>query len=182
MRIFIAFPVLGEAARELEEWAKEHRSSLPFRKWVHPKDYHITLQFLGEWPESRLEELHAALRNIRGSSVKLALHGGGSFGPPQAPRVLWSALAGDVEGLKQLHLSVVQATQSLGFKAEERPYAAHITLARNFIGSNGGMLKDAIATMPVEAAWEADRFVLMRTNMRATPMYEPIGEYHFVHN
>ncbi|RIX59480.1 RNA 2',3'-cyclic phosphodiesterase [Paenibacillus nanensis] len=177
MRIFVALPVQGEAAEELTSWAKEHRTKLSFRKWTHPRDYHITLQFLGEWPEARLEELHAALRSIRFNPIKLALNGGGAFGPAQAPRVLWAALAGEVEALKELHREVVQATKTLGFVPEERRYAAHITLARSFTGNNGGALSEIMATMPVEAAWEADRFVLMRTHMNASPMYEVIGEY-----
>lgn len=177
MRVFIALPIQGEAADELESWAKEHRAIINFRKWTHPKDYHITLQFLGEWPETRIEELHTALRSIRSNPIPLALNGGGTFGPPQAPRVLWAGIAGDAEGLKKLHLAVVQATKTLGFIPEERPYAAHITLARSFTGNNGSAMNELVATMPVEAAWEADRFVLMRTHMNASPMYETIGEY-----
>lgn len=177
MRVFIALPIQGEAAEELDSWTKEHLAIIPFRKWTHPKDYHITLQFLGEWPEARLEELHGALRGIRMSPIKLALNGGGSFGPRQAPRVLWSGVAGDVEGLKRLHLAVVQATKTIGFVPEERPYAPHITLARTYTGNNSSELNEVMATMPVEAAWEADRFVLMRTHMNASPMYETIGEY-----
>ncbi|MDQ6419094.1 RNA 2',3'-cyclic phosphodiesterase [Paenibacillus sp. LHD-117] len=182
MRVFVALPVEGRIADELSLWTQKERQSHPFRKWTHPLDYHITLQFLGEWPESRLEELDAALRGVAAEPMTLTLNGGGTFGPRAAPRVLWAGAAGDLERLNALYMAIVQSTQPLGFEAEDRPFAPHITLARGFAGGDGNWRSEVIASMPSVHSWLADRFVLMRTRMGASPMYETIGEYALVYS
>jgi 2''-5'' RNA ligase len=179
MRVFAAVPVPGPIREQLQLWAEEVRGKTAFRKWVHPLDYHITLQFLGEVGEAKLVELRAALQTVQAAPFTLRLHGAGLFGPLKAPRVLWAAVAGQKEELVSLHGKVLQATQPLGFVPEDRPYAPHITLART--GETGGVFdRAALSTAPSGAQWTADRFVLMRTHMHASPMYEKLEEYFFV--
>lgn len=177
MRVFVALPVQGTIAEELSSWTRAYRQQLSFRKWTHPQDYHITLQFLGELPETRLGELHRALEGVRANAMKLQLHGGGTFGPSQAPRVLWSDITGDRAELQDLQKAVVQATEPLGFIPEDRPYTAHVTLARSYSGAAASFPRELLAEMPSGSGWTADRFVLMRTHMHKSPMYETIGEY-----
>ncbi|MBD2868923.1 RNA 2',3'-cyclic phosphodiesterase [Paenibacillus arenilitoris] len=181
MRLFVAVPIPADIAGELKEWTDRARSRLPFRKWTHPQDYHITLQFLGDTSASAVGALHEALRGVRGGPFPLRLDGAGTFGsPPAAPRVLWAAVIGGRDALTALHLSVAQATLPLGFAKEERPYSPHVTLARGYAGGSVPMPPGAVADAPRGARWEADRFVLMRTHMHASPMYESIGEYTLV--
>nr|WP_306812778.1 RNA 2',3'-cyclic phosphodiesterase [Paenibacillus soyae] len=175
--MFVALPVRGAAADELSEWVHTQRPRLPFRKWVHAQDYHITLQFLGELEEARLGELRHALEGVRVNEMSLRLNGGGTFGPSVAPRVLWSDIAGDLAELQELHRGVVHATQPLGFIPEERRYTAHITLARSYGEGAAPFPRELLAEMPSGAGWTADRIVLMRTRMHESPMYEIIGEY-----
>ncbi|WP_028608792.1 RNA 2',3'-cyclic phosphodiesterase [Paenibacillus harenae] len=179
MRLFAAVPLPGTIAGELEEWARKQKSRLSFRKWVHPQDYHITLQFLGDTPASKTAALQTALGGVRGGAFRLSLNGAGTFGSPNAPRVLWAGVAGELERLIALHSAVANATGPLGFALEERPYAPHITLARTFSSGNASapMPEGATADAPSGMQWEADRFVLMRTHMHASPMYEVIGEF-----
>jgi 2'-5' RNA ligase len=176
VRLFVAVPVPGPIAEKLKDWTLAQKEALPFRKWAHPQDYHITLQFLGDTPVAQIEALQAALREVSAAPISLALNGAGTFGPPKAPRVLWTAITGDLTGLTALHLAVVKAASSLGFEPEDRPYTPHITLARGFAGG-GEMAIEATANAPAGVQWEADRFVLMQTHMHASPMYEVIGEF-----
>ncbi|MCA0758175.1 RNA 2',3'-cyclic phosphodiesterase [Paenibacillus sp. N4] len=176
MRLFVALPAPPPVADELECWTREQKKRLSFRKWTHPRDYHLTLQFLGDVPVSRAEELAGALRTVQTGPIRLELGGIGTFGQPSAPRVLWASVTGDLERLTALHKAVTEATAPLGFEAESRPYAPHITLARGFAGGSpeGGFGELAA---PSGAGWVADRFVLMRTHMHQSPMYEVIGEF-----
>ncbi len=178
MRVFVAVPLPKEIVETLERWTRDNRDRLSFRKWTHPQDYHITLQFLGETPTDKIEGLRAVLEGVEIKPMALKLNGIGVFGSPTAPRVLWAAVSGDLIGLNSLHASVVQATRSQGYIPEERPYAAHITLARNFNGPNE-FTKDVLDSAPSGTEWLADRFTLMRTHMNASPMYEVIGSYPF---
>jgi 2'-5' RNA ligase len=175
-RLFIAIPVPEPISKKLEEWTLDHKEKLSFRKWTHPRDYHITLQFLGDTTAAQRDALQAALREVKAKSLSLALNGAGTFGLAKSPRVLWAAVAGDLEGLNNLHAEVIKATRTAGFEPEDRPYSPHITLARGFAGGMD-MSKESTASAPSSFDWKADRFVLMRTHMHASPMYEVIGEF-----
>ena len=62
---------------------------LPSVKWVKPESLHITPKFLGEVPESRLQELQSRLQSVSGSCFPQVLKGTGFF--PSAkigPRLL----------------------------------------------------------------------------------------------
>ncbi|MUT68239.1 RNA 2',3'-cyclic phosphodiesterase [Paenibacillus sp. NEAU-GSW1] len=177
-RVFIALPVTGPAAEQLNQWVQAQREKLSFRKWTHPLDYHITLQFLGETPKERIAELHDALTKVQYKPVTLALNGGGIFGLPKAPRILHAVISGDREGLTALHSNIVQATKPLGFIAEDRPFTPHVTLARKFAGAERVPFSvESMESMPANVIWEADRFVLMATHMHREPMYETLFEY-----
>lgn len=176
MRVFAALPIPESITEVLIRWTHTHKEKLPFRKWTNPKDYHITLQFLGEVSVAKIEALQAALMKVKAAPIALSVNGAGTFGTPKAPRVLWSAVSGNLEGLTSLHMAIIQVTRSLGFVPEDRPFTSHITLARGFAGGNAFPI-EAIDSAPSGTKWEADCFVLMRTNMNASPMYEVIGKY-----
>jgi len=178
-RLFIAIPVPEPISRKLEEWTLVHKESLPFRKWTHPRDYHITLQFLGETPAAKHAALLAALREVQAQPVSLTLHGAGTFGPPKTPRVLWAGVAGNLAGLTALHSEVIKATRTANFEPEDRPYSPHITLARTYAGA-AELPLGVISSAPFSGEWAVDRFVLMRTHLNASPMYEVIGQFPFV--
>lgn len=101
-------------------------------KWANPESAHLTLKFLGDTPESRVEEVAAALREAVGGSPALTLQTGaiGCFPSGRAPRVLWLGLDGDLEGLQRLRDAVEEQVSPLGWPTEARPFAPHLTLAR----------------------------------------------------
>ncbi|WP_053374056.1 RNA 2',3'-cyclic phosphodiesterase [Paenibacillus sp. FJAT-27812] len=174
-RLFIAIPVPEPIAKLLADWTLVHKEKLPFRKWTHPRDYHITLQFLGDTTAAQHEMLLYSLREVKGNPLTLALNGAGTFGKPESPRVLWAAVGGDVEPLTALQAEVVKATRTANFEPEERTFRPHLTLAKGFAG--GLLLSNETLSSIPSFEWEADRFVLMRTHMNASPMYEVISDF-----
>lgn len=156
------------------------KRQLPFKKWVHPDDLHITLKFIGEVAPSAVPAIETALARIaaRSNPFALKLSGAGTFGAPQAPRVLWAGLGGKLQPLKSLQADVESELAELGYEPENRPYSPHITLARQYSGTEPAR-KDELAGLfrpegdtPLE--WTADRLVLYRSHFGRTPMYEPI--------
>lgn len=179
MRLFIGVPLGEPASAALDNWAKQSRSHWTFSRWVHPADYHITLQFLGDTPESKLGPLLEGLNRTaaRSAPFRLALGGWGTFGLPESPRVLWAAVDGDIDRLHELHHQILETTAPLGFMPEARPYRPHITLARKYKGTAPWDRSMLEADTSGAAEWTADRFCLFRTHMQATPMYERLGEF-----
>ena len=104
-------------------------------RWLPLANLHLTLRFLGDWPEQRLGELTASLTEARAAVAPLRLCGLGCFPKRGNARVLWVGVAAEA-ALGDCHAKVTQALAGLGFSAPERPFAPrrsftpHITLAR----------------------------------------------------
>lgn len=179
MRLFIAIPLPEVVSDSITRWAEELRTHVSFRKWVHPQDYHITLQFLGDTKVGRVESVLSSLRTVAAEQepIELSLQGAGVFGPASAPRILWAGISGELEKLELLQQRVTSAMTPLGFIAEDRPYRPHITTARKFTGGN--ITAELVRVEPEPVSWKADGLVLFRTNMHSSPMYETMGSMVF---
>ncbi|XXF77361.1 RNA 2',3'-cyclic phosphodiesterase [Myxococcaceae bacterium GXIMD 01537] len=132
MRLFVAV-VLGEAVEAHGVAAIERlRPRAPHARFVKAEGLHLTLSFLGEVDPARLPELREALARVapRHAPLTLSIGGGGTFGAPSHPRVLWAGVGGDVKALQALQADVAGALEALGFPRDERAYSPHLTLAR----------------------------------------------------
>lgn len=187
-RLFIAVRLPEPLRTALGEDCARLSRELEFAKWVHPEDYHITLQFLGDTGRERIPALIDALKAAaaEASPFKLELSRAGTFGTAKAPRVLWAGVAGDRTALEALHRRVVAATGPLGFVPENRPYSPHITLARKYRGAApfpAGKLEGwpgADLSAPATGeGWEVMDFVVFATRMGASPMYEIVESLKF---
>jgi 2'-5' RNA ligase len=133
LRLFVACALPDEMRRALGRIQDDLRSALGGGRlrWVRPEAIHVTLKFLGEVEESRVDEIASALATaVEPFELRLSASGGlGGFGGARL-RVVWVGLEGDVEGLASLAGRVETALAPLGFPSERRPFAAHLTLAR----------------------------------------------------
>jgi RNA 2',3'-cyclic 3'-phosphodiesterase len=125
MRLFIAIDLPAELKTAL---ARLHRD-LPGARWVAAAQIHLTLAFLGEVEEASAWRLSTELARIHLPPFTLTLTGTGCFPHRQRPRVLWVGLAPEAR-LTQLVAAVQSAILDCGLPVEERPFSAHITLAR----------------------------------------------------
>ncbi len=99
-------------------------------KWSPRQNLHITTKFIGEWPESRLPELTAALADLGGRSpITIAVAGFGWFPDAARPKSLYAAVHGSA-ALAALARATDEALRPLGVAAEDHPYVPHVTLAR----------------------------------------------------
>lgn len=126
IRCFICIELSREAIEYFEEMQEIIRKKNIFQgKYTEPENLHLTLKFLGEIPESRVEEVKKRLDEIKleGFNVKL-----GAFGlfSKKSFRILWVKLLG--EGLFKLQNEVDSKLEGL-FPLEER-FMGRITLAR----------------------------------------------------
>jgi len=133
LRLFVAVELPASVRQRLADLAAEVRGmGLERLRWVRPENIHITLKFLGETPADRQPEIEDALRAAAEGVAphELTLGELGKFGGRQSPRVLLVDVRGDVDALKALQKRVDGKIAPLGFPAEKRPFAAHLTLAR----------------------------------------------------
>ena len=98
--------------------------------WTRPGNAHVTLKFLGNVGRERREAVTAALAGVRFAPFDLTLGSGGFFPGPARPRVLWVGITAGAQACRELAAAVDTALVPLGFAAETRPFAAHMTLGR----------------------------------------------------
>jgi len=125
MRLFIAIELPDEVKRILGRM----RSDIPGARWVAPEQLHLTLSFLGELDEAAMKRLSGELAEIQTSRFDLRFAGCGCFPNRKQPRVLWVGLEPEPL-LNTLESLVRKAVLTCDVPQEDRPFSAHITLAR----------------------------------------------------
>jgi 2'-5' RNA ligase len=189
-RLFIGLslphPVTGRLASIMDRMAAE----LPFRRWTHPADLHVTLHFLGDIPVHLTDSIRDAIAQTAADAppIPLAITGPGTFGPAGTPRVLWCGLSeqGTPGAMTRLHAALAPRLAAAGCRLEERPLRPHITLARQ---GGAGCGREAVAaawqlaadaTEPNPLAWNADLVTLFRSHLGRRPSYERLNEFPLV--
>ncbi len=133
VRSFIAIELPAELVKRLRDLqAGLNSSRLRSVKWVDPGSIHLTLKFLGNVDPGRLEAIKGATEAVAMSQRPFQLSTGhtGFFPGPQRARVFWLGLEGDIDELGKLQQGIDRAMAGLGFESENRPFTAHLTLAR----------------------------------------------------
>lgn len=183
-RLFIALALPDSLKRAFGEKMEQIKGQLPFKRWVHPMDLHVTLQFLGDVPKERVKDIDAALRacasRVSWKGLTVGISGLGVFGRPERPSVLWAGIEADRKVLNGLQQTVVESMMPVGFEPEQRPYSPHLTLARNYGGAmpfEQGILSVGQAVSSTDWHWQSDAITLYKSNTRVKPSYEPIGVY-----
>lgn len=125
MRLFIAIELPDEIKRVLAGM----RAEIPGSRWVPMEQIHLTLAFLGEVDEATMKRLTGELAGIQAPGFDLRFSGTGCFPDRRRPRVLWVGLQPEPL-LNSLASQVHKTVLSCGIPLEERPFSAHITLAR----------------------------------------------------
>lgn len=101
-------------------------------KWVEPKNFHITLKFLGDVTPGKLVSVQAALAEVarKFPAFDLSVTGTGVFPTPRRPRVVWVGTETGREQLAALAGAVEDSLVKVGFEKEEKPFQSHITIGR----------------------------------------------------
>lgn len=100
-------------------------------KTVDPEHYHVTLAFLGDTPEERVDTAIEAIRKGAAGTPpeEGRARGLGAFPSPDNASVLWAGI--DAENLGHLATGVRQALQDLSVDFDDRhDFHAHLTVAR----------------------------------------------------
>jgi RNA 2',3'-cyclic 3'-phosphodiesterase len=151
MRCFIAIEVAPAIRQKLAEVTLKLRRALRGSrggiKWVEPDLIHLTLKFLGDIDEAALATVCGTIDAVAlaHSGFELSVEGVGCFGKPA--RVVWVGI-NESPALMALQVDLEGRLVAAGFTAEERPFSAHLTLAR---------IKDSAAGKDVPGLIGADR-------------------------
>jgi RNA 2',3'-cyclic 3'-phosphodiesterase len=181
MRLFTGIDLPDEVREKLERLLM-HLRPCAHLKWSPVYNLHVTLKFIGEWPEQKLPQLEAALRTVaHRKPIPTEVKGLGWFPNPHHPRVFWVGVQGG-DPLPALVKEIDTALEPLGIAKEDRPFNAHLTLARIKEPAPLQALRSAIAQLEsVEfGAFNLDHFYLYRSQPgSAGSIYTKLSEYAF---
>ncbi len=183
VRSFIALELSEEVKKQLSELLEKLQRTNAAVKWVEPENLHLTLKFLGEVPQEKIEQVKSALSEIAlsVSPFSFTVRGVGGFPSLSRPRVLWIGVEETPE-LMRLQKTVEQEMEKLGFPPEERPYHPHITIGR--VKSMTGMEKvRAILTEKAKLVFGVvlvNHLILFRSDLsKEGPTYTPLAKLSF---
>jgi 2'-5' RNA ligase len=130
VRAFIAVDLEPHVIEKICRAIGDLKPLLPGVRWVAPKNFHLTIKFLGDIDETRIDEIGAALADTICPFPRLIINakGLGVFPDLRRPRILWVGLVGST--LTTLAERVESALQPLGFAVEPRPFTPHLTIGR----------------------------------------------------
>ncbi|MBI4199834.1 MAG: RNA 2',3'-cyclic phosphodiesterase [Chloroflexi bacterium] len=133
LRLFVAVELPEEVLAHLTRIMARLRGQVPSGvQWVRPAGLHLTLKFLGNVPEEKLPSIVRAMEAAAFGVGPFTLHirGAGVFPGPQAPRVVWLGVEGDLPPLRALQERLEEDLARVGFPRELRAFSPHLTVGR----------------------------------------------------
>ncbi len=135
MRAFIGIDFGDEINQEIFDVQNKLKANSESGRWKPIDNFHLTLKFLGEVSPTQVEQINQAMSSICNSEkpLNLAVSGLWTFDGKDSIRVLWLGLTGDLDALRDLQNNIDGALQPLGFQAEKRGFAPHVTIGQDIV-------------------------------------------------
>jgi 2'-5' RNA ligase len=137
MRLFIGIELSDDLARRAARAADRLRTTIERAarravvRWVPSANLHITIWFLGEVPDARIERVSRVLaKPFTAPAFTLRLGGAGTFPPSGEPRAVWLGLVEGRDSLLAIHGELTTRLAALEFSPEKRAYSPHLTIGR----------------------------------------------------
>lgn len=171
MRTFISINIPGEIKKEI----KKIQNQLPeFRgKKTELQNLHLTLKFLGEIEEVKIEGIKEKLREIKIEKFATEIDEIGVFSE-KFIRIVWLHM----KDCGVLQKQIDNALKNL-FEPERR-FMSHLTIARiKGIKDKEGFLQDLKKIKVEKIKFKVDNFYLMKSELTAEgPNYSVLEEYN----
>ena len=140
------------------------------------ENLHLTLRFLGGVASATVEALAGELAGLEAFAFQLQTGGLGSFGSGRRVRVVFLRLEQGEQEALALARRVEDACRRLGLPPEERPFNAHVTLAR--ARDRFGAQLPELPPPPALAPWRAAELIVYRSRLgRPAVRYEPLHTF-----
>ncbi|MDP3881524.1 MAG: RNA 2',3'-cyclic phosphodiesterase [Nanoarchaeota archaeon] len=170
----IDFPngIIKEVARVQELIGKKNFIG----KFTELENLHLTLKFLGETEEDKVDKVKDLLKEINFNKFRLKLGNIGIFHVRKDPRIIWIKVLG--KEIYELQKNIDDLMEKEGFKREER-FMGHLTIARiKYVKDKKGFENHVknISVKPLE--FDLNNFKLIKSElMPQGPIYTELEEY-----
>ncbi|MFA5992379.1 MAG: RNA 2',3'-cyclic phosphodiesterase [Candidatus Pacearchaeota archaeon] len=174
VRLFIAVDLPENLKKEIIDIQKKiDKEKLFVGKFTEVENLHLTLKFLGDISEDKVEEVQKRLERVKFNKFEVKIDRVGVF-DSSFIRIIWIGLAEDA--LFELQKRVDDSLEGL-FSKEER-FMAHITIARpKFVSSiNRQKLIEFLNKIEIRSEkFTIDRISLKKSELKSSgPFYEDL--------
>lgn len=171
-RCFIALDLPRESINELKGIQKMIKDNFTFTgKFTEPENLHLTLKFLGEIDNEKIEEARKKLSKLKFDQFEAKLGKLGVFSKKN-PKILWVEL----KGADSLQNEIDYVLNGL-FKKERR-FMGHITIARIKYIKEKKELLEYLASLKLKSHFTIDKFFLKKSELYSEgPVYGDIEEF-----
>lgn len=184
-RYFIAINFPQEIKRELNKVIKNLKQIFPEHsiKWVEPGNLHITLHFLGNLEEEKINDIKKELEKIvkKYTPVTLQLKGVDTFPNKGYAKIIYIQAEEVSKGgiLQQLVKEVGGILNQAGVEIDQRPWRPHSTLGRVKRGEKGlDLHKTVVDVNPLQ--FQIKHIDLMISELHSFgPVYSIDEKYEF---
>lgn len=128
MRLFIAINFDKEFKDIIENIGTKVKECSLQGKFVDKEYFHLTVEFLGEIPESKVESIKNIMNKIAAKSFLLKLEEIGFFNRKEGD-IYWIGIEKSEELLK-IKSQLYKMLKEEGFNVEKRKYKPHLTIGR----------------------------------------------------
>ena len=176
MRAFIAIDFPDEIVKEIARVQGVLGNYKFTGKVTELENLHLTLKFLGEVEEKKVEKIMERLRGMRFGEFEAKLAEIGTFSYDLNPRIVWVKVGG--KGVFELQKKIDEMMEKEGFAREER-FMSHMTIARiKYVKDKEGF-KDYVRNLGVkEIEFPVKSFKLMKSDLREMgPVYALLEEF-----
>ena len=178
IRTFIAIELPELIKTILGEIQKELRKTGAHISWTKPANIHLTLKFLGDLDEKRVELLlQTTCQSVAEAKPFVLTTGDLGFFPNQKrPRVMWIGLGGDIPAITDLQEKLDRDLAAVGFPADDKPFSPHLTIGRFRTSKNINSLCNKISEIDFGAIqFVVDHITVMRSQLDpAGAIYTPL--------
>lgn len=180
MRCFIALDLDKEITDKIIEIQNQIKKKALFNgKFTEKENLHLTLKFLGEIDEGKLERVKKLLKEVKFSRFEVEMGDIGVFSQ-KIPRIIWVKLNG--RAIYDLQKQIDDKLKDL-FSIEDR-FMGHVTLARiKEIGDKKGLL-DYLESIKInKIKVDVKEFSLKKSELlRNGPVYTDMEVYDSINN
>jgi 2'-5' RNA ligase len=170
IRCFIAIPLPGKIREMIDDYLRDLKRITQAVKWIRAENIHLTLKFLGEIEDKKIEQIKERLPDVNKSTSPfiITINGFGCFPDKRRPRVFWLGLgSGDLNSLSSLHQWLEKQMTSLGFEEEKRRFSPHLTLGRAKRSDDFSSLFTHAGRKPFpQQSFQADHLELIKSQLQ----------------
>ena len=176
MRCFVAVKLPIEIKDYLFDLQKKIRSENAKINFVHKKNLHLTLKFLGELNEKEVEEVKRILRKVKFKKFEVYLDEVGVFPNEGYIRVVWVGLK-PVRKVFELQQKI--DSELLTIFSKDEKFSAHLTIGRVKFIKNTESFLEVLKNLEVKnKSFLVDKSYLIESELRKEgPKYSDLDVF-----